>query len=78
MGVTISWFIGILTEKEGMPDEWETNGRVYRIFRTPDAVFLKDTRGGSHVSVVGFSLREIPNVLAELQQIMAEEFAKEE
>jgi hypothetical protein len=78
MGCTIRWFMDFLTEKEGTPDECKTNGREYRTFRTPDAVFLEDIRDGGHANVVGVSLKEIASLVEELQQISAEEFAKEE
>jgi hypothetical protein len=74
----IHWFMGILTEKEGTPNECNSSGRIYRAFRTLDAVFLEDIRDGVHANVVGFSLREVPTVLAELQQIIAEEFTEQE
>jgi hypothetical protein len=69
-GVTLHWFLDFLTtKKEDTSDELTGSGRVYRAFRTPDAVFLTDTRD-SHVNVVGFSSGEIPMVLEELSQIM--------
>jgi hypothetical protein len=77
MGCTILWFITILTEKEDVSSEWKISDRVYRASRTPDGISLEDIRGGSRASVVKFSLREISNVLSEIQQIMAEESAKD-
>jgi hypothetical protein len=77
MGTTIHWFIEFLIEKESVPAEYKSSGRVYRAFRDPDAVFLEDIRDGGHANVVGFSLNEIQTVLDELHQIMAEESAKE-
>jgi hypothetical protein len=69
MDDTILWFTSILTESEGTPVEKEDGCRVYRADRTTEGVFLTVTREGGLVNTVGFSLREIPAVLAEIQQI---------
>jgi hypothetical protein len=69
MGDTILWFTSILSGSEDMPDEKEDCCRVYRADRTPEAVFLTVTRKDGFVDTVGFSLRESPTVLAEIQQI---------
>jgi hypothetical protein len=69
MGVTMLWFKSILSGSEDIPDEKEDCCRVYRADRTPEAVFLTVTRKDGLVNTVGFSLREIPAVLAEIQQI---------
>jgi hypothetical protein len=76
MGCTILWFMDFLTGKEGIPAEFESDGKRYQVFRESDAVFLKEIRG-NHVNNVAFSSNEIQTVLDELHQIMEEESPKE-
>jgi hypothetical protein len=58
--------------KESMPDKYESGDRTYQVYRTDDATSLEDIRDGGLVNFAGYSLREIPKVLEELQQILAE------
>jgi hypothetical protein len=71
MGCTILWFMDFLTEKEGTPNEYGIDGKEYYAYRESDAVYLKEIRG-NRTNSVAFSSREIPEVLEELHQIMAE------
>jgi hypothetical protein len=70
MGVATLWFMRFLRGEE-VPDECEINGHVYKASRDASGVFLKDTRD-RNVNVVGFSTREVPIVLAEIEQIIAD------
>jgi hypothetical protein len=71
MGCTILWFMDFLTGKEGTPDEYGIGGKEYHSCRDSDIVYLKEIRG-NHTNSVAFSSKEIPEVLEELHQIMAE------
>ncbi|MDR1250697.1 MAG: hypothetical protein LBK62_00865 [Treponema sp.] len=77
MDLSIHWFMDFLTGKEGIPAEFESDGKKYQVFRESDAIFLEEIRDGGFVNNVAFSLNEIQTVLDELHQIMAEESAKE-
>jgi hypothetical protein len=68
MGVTFRWFADFLAGTESGPLEHAADGRVYRVSRNSGAVFLEEIRGGQFANIVGYSLAEIPNILAALQE----------
>jgi len=63
----ISSFIDFLDEKKDLY-ECVIEGNKYRAFRDLGCVYLEETRD-STVSIVGFSSKEIPNVLEELKEM---------
>jgi hypothetical protein len=65
MGFTIHWFTGFLAGTEKNSDEYAIDGKTYHAFRDSGNVYLKETRDGGFVNIVGFSTTEIPAVLAE-------------
>jgi len=65
-GATIRWFIDFLAGTKNL-DEFATDGKTYQAFRDSGNVYLKETRDGGFVSIVGFSLGETQKVLAEFQ-----------
>jgi hypothetical protein len=69
MGVTFRWFADFLAGTESVSVDTVADGKRYRAFRNSDAVFLEEIRGGNFANIVGYSLAEIPNILAELQEI---------
>jgi len=67
MGVTIRLFNDFLAGTKE-PYEYEIEGNKYRAFKDSGNAYLEETRGNI-VSIVGFSLGEIPNVLEELKEM---------
>jgi len=66
-GCTLLWFINFLNGAENTPDKYPIDGITYRAFRDSGNVYLEETRDGGIISVVGFSLKEIPEVLEALK-----------
>jgi hypothetical protein len=71
MGLTIRWFIDILTGIKNTPDEYSIDGIKYQAFRDSDNLYFKEARDGGFVSIVGFTSREIQMVLEEFQHFNA-------
>jgi hypothetical protein len=70
-GVTFRWFVDFLEKKENVLDEHQTNEKTYKASRVSGDIFFSEIRG-NNINVVGFSEREMPLVLAELQTAHAE------
>ena len=68
MGFTFRWVVDFLEEKEGVNDEFENIGKKYKASRNSGDVFFQEIRDNTS-NVVGFSAKEIPLVLAELQKV---------
>ena len=69
MGFAIPWFIKYLEGTESAPNDFPAIGRTYQASRdSAGRVYLKDTRNGGFINMVGYSLAEIPIVLAEIKE----------
>ena len=68
-GCTFLWFIKFLEGTESIPDECPTGEKKYRAYRdSAGNVYLIDHRNGGMESTVGYTLAEIPKVLAEIKK----------
>jgi len=68
MGFTIRWFYNFLVGTKDI-DDYEIEGCKYQATRDSGNVYLKDTRDGNKVSIVGFTSGEIQKVLEELKEL---------
>jgi hypothetical protein len=72
MGFTIRWFSDFLAGTKNL-DEYAITGKTYQAFRDSGKVYLKETRDGGNVSIIGFSSEEIQEVLEELKSCNTQE-----
>jgi len=72
MGFMIRWFSDFLAGTKNL-DEYAIDGAKYQASRDSGNVYLKETRDGGNVSIVGFSSGEIQKVLEELKSCNTQE-----